>query len=120
MSWTEDLMDALTEYTDEVMNDTKEIFEDEAKKLSKKIKADSPRSDKVGRHYANGWRVANTTESSLTPEYTVYNKLKPQLTHLLQGGHANRDGSRTEGIEHIDKNEDEAVERTVKRIEGVI
>lgn len=119
MSWADDMMDALTEYTDEVMSDTKEIIEDEAKKLPKKIKADSPRSNKSGKHYANGWTVRNTSKSNLMPEYTVHNRLKPHLTHLLQNGHANRDGSRTEGVDHIDKNEDEAVERTIKRIEEV-
>ena len=50
--------------------------------------------------YAKGWRL--TVENKrLTSDAIIHNKKLPGLPHLLEHGHANRDGGRTEGKVHI-------------------
>ncbi len=100
------------------------------KELLSDIRDDSPVRTGV---YKKGWK-----RKKLTYVYTVYNKTKPSLTHLLEYGHVcktgKREGSeaqkegiesktrkkyvskkpvkeRVEPIEHIKKNEERAVEK---------
>lgn len=50
--------------------------------------------------YANGWTSLVET-NRLSAQGTIYNKKVPGLPHLLEKGHANRNGGRTPGREHI-------------------
>lgn len=50
----------------------------------------------------------------------VYNREHYRLTHLLEFGHANRDGSRTKPILHIRKTEDKYKEKFVEELERKI
>ena len=52
--------------------------------------------------------------------YVVHNKNAWQLTHLLEYGHATRDGGRYEGIKHIEPNEKETIQSIAKMVEEVI
>ncbi len=92
---------SLQEFSDEKTKEIKEIITDKSKELAENIKNDSPK--KSGK-YAKGWTSKKLSEDNLNISYVVYNKNKPQITHLLENGHANRDGSRTEGIPHIEPN----------------
>jgi hypothetical protein len=95
------IAESLQEFSDEKTKEIKEILTDKAKELAKNIKKDSPkRSGK----YAKGWRATKEHEDNLHISYVVHNKTDWQLTHLLENGHMNRDGSRTEGIPHIEPN----------------
>ncbi len=49
---------------------------------------------------------------SKRPEY--------RLTHLLEDGHAKRDGGRTKAMPHIQKHEQDAVQEFERRVEEVI
>ena len=51
--------------------------------------------------YAGSWRNRINRER-LSVSATVYNKKYYFLTHLLEDGHVNRNGTRTEGIPHIE------------------
>lgn len=63
------------------------------KRAVKDLKSDSPR--KSG-EYAKGWKTK--TETSRTgASTTIYNGDKPELTHLLEFGHASISGGRTLG-----------------------
>lgn len=50
----------------------------------------------------------------------AYNKEHYRLTHLLEFGHANRDGSRTKPIPHIRETEDKYRQRFANELERKI
>lgn len=73
------------------------------------LKANSPTRTKK---YARSWRMMKN-ESRLRPSVTIYNKKYYRLTHLLEKGHQNKDGTRTAARVHIKP----AEEKTVKQFE---
>lgn len=96
-----------------------EEVEDSAKKVSKqavqKLKTTSPTGDYAGGgSYAKGWRVKKVGDN-----YTVHNATDYQLTHLLEDGHVNRDGSRTPAYPHIKKVEKEAIRDFEKELNKI-
>ena len=97
------IAESLQEFSDEKMKEIKEILSEKAKELAENIKKDSPKRPGGGR-YAKGWTATKEHEDNLNISYVVHNKTDWQLTHLLENGHMNRDGSRTEGIPHIEPN----------------
>ena len=74
--------------------------------VKKDIGANAP--SKTGR-YAKSWRTKKTKESSTALEVTVYSPSRYMLAHLLEHGHAKRNGGRVEGTPHISKAEEYAV-----------
>lgn len=90
----------LAQYTDEVIRDMRPAIENVAKEGVKKLKATSPKSNKKGRKYANGWKYKSEMKR-LGTESVIYNSTKPGLTHLLEHGHAKRGGGRVQAIPHI-------------------
>ena len=98
------IADALAEYSEEVnqkLEDAKSIVADETVAY---LKANSP----VGRRgkYAKGWRKKKDGTG-----YVVHNATDYRLTHLLEKGHAKRNGGRTKAEPHISDAERLAIER---------
>ena len=98
------IADALAEYSEEVnqkLEDAKIIVADETVAY---LKANSP----VGRRgkYAKGWRKKKDGTG-----YVVHNATDYRLTHLLEKGHAKRNGGRTKAEPHISDAERLAIER---------
>lgn len=119
------IADEMAKYSEEVSKTVIQIIKEEAQLLTDNIKKDSPkRSKKVARRtlnrYSKGWTATTEIENNLFVEINVHNKSDYQLTHLLENGHANRDGSRTEGKEHIKPNEEITNERIEKRIKEAV
>lgn len=106
-----ELLDEYNEEFDEAVNRAMHAV---AKEAAEKLKATSPR--KTG-EYAQGWTVKNDFDNKT---YTVYNKAKPSLTHLLENGHLEKNQfgvyGRTEAKKHIKPVEEWAIEETVERI----
>lgn len=89
------IRDTLNQYADQIGESMDEILGKAAKDAAKEIKAGSPGTGK----YAKGWKTENTG-SRVSPQYTVYNT-KPGLPHLLEYGHALRNGGRSRAFPHI-------------------
>lgn len=104
--------DILSEYGDKALN----VINEETEKLGKvAVKELKKKSPKLTGSYAKGWKV-KTYRTRLGAGAVAYNKTNYQLTHLLEHGHANRDGSRTDGIEHIGPVNDAVQEKFVKAV----
>lgn len=88
MNYREDIQDDVVEVTDRV---TKEAVEE--------LKATSPRG-KRGR-YCKGWSTKIQNRGKLKYHKVIWNRTDYQLTHLLEFGHATRNGGRTKAIPHI-------------------
>lgn len=94
----------LEEYGDEVNTRMSEVVDKLARKGVKQLRATSPvdtGAPKSG-SYAKGWTVETSGKKhrQLRCSATIYNK-QPGLPHLLENGHALRQGGRSPKIEHI-------------------
>lgn len=100
---------AVRTYTEEVGAAIEEAVKETAQAMAADLRETSPK--KTG-EYAKGWTYRKEAPGS----YRVYNKKKPQLTHLLEHGHAKRGGGRVEGRPHIKP----AKERHIPQLERKI
>ena len=105
----EGLQKALSEYLENYVEDIQEDVEEATDIVTKKAKEEliqtSPKSG-VARDtkYYEGWAVkigAKTRKKNYRYTKVVWNKTNYQLTHLLEFGHATRNGGRTNAIPHI-------------------
>lgn len=90
----QELADYSQDVTDGVKKDVKQV----AKDVVTELKQTSPRNSG---DYAKGWKSRVEYESPEDIRVRVYNSKKPQLTHLLENGHAKQNGGRVNGIPHI-------------------
>lgn len=118
-SLTEEAIKALNEYKDIAEGDFEEVAKSVAKEGAKKLKATSPRGSGKGRkgHYANGWGVTYERKGNGKFRFTVHNKKKPGLAHLLEHGHQLRQGGKAKAIVHIKPVEEWCNEEFKKRTE---
>ena len=108
----EELQDALQDFLENYAEDIEEDVKDATNTIVKEAKAElvqtSPKSG-VARDtkYYKGWALKNGTKNK-NYRYTrvIWNKTNYQLTHLLEFGHATRNGGRTSAIPHIRPVED--------------
>ena len=93
-----EIMRGLTEYADLADTAMKAAVKKTATSVKKEISANAPkRSGK----YRKSWTTKKTKENSHTLEMTVHSKDRYQLAHLLEKGHAKRNGGRVSGKPHI-------------------
>ena len=90
----------LEEYADLAVTEMKAAVRSVSNTVKNEIKANSPRGTSK-KHYADGWATKVTSEDSHSLNITIYNKSKPGLTHLLEHGHALRQGGRASAYPHI-------------------
>ena len=94
----EEIMRGLTEYADLADTAMKAAVKKTATSVKKEISANAPK--RTGR-YAKSWTTKKTKENSHTLEITVHSKNRYHLAHLLEKGHAKRNGGRVPGKPHI-------------------
>ena len=103
----EGLQKALSEYLENYVEDIQEDVEEATDIVTKEAKEEliqtSPKSG-VARDtkYYEGWALKNGTKNK-NYRYTrvIWNKTNYQLTHLLEFGHATKNGGRTKAQPHI-------------------
>lgn len=81
------------------------------KKTAKSVKKEiSVKTPKCTGDYAKSWTTKKVTENSHKLEVTVHSKNRYQIAHLLEKGHAKRDGGRVNGKPHIAPAEENGVD----------
>ncbi|WP_340014653.1 HK97 gp10 family phage protein [Paenibacillus sp. FSL K6-1318] len=111
-----EITSAVKTYTEDVTSGIEKELDKTSRKVTKDISANSPK--KSGR-YAAGWARKKVSDGSGL-RYSVYNKNKPGLTHLLENGHAKRRGGRVAGKPHIRPAVDRELPDMVNRIKSII
>lgn len=112
------MKDILDEVMKEIDVVTEEALSETAQETVVKIKEKSPKSTSKGKHYRAGWKKRRDIDKSTGKRvYTVYNKNKPTLTHLLERGHAKVGGGRVAAIPHIQPAAEWAADELVKKVE---
>ncbi|EOP94832.1 hypothetical protein IGM_01264 [Bacillus cereus HuB4-4] len=103
----------LQRYANVVKEDIEVAKEEVSDNLVQELKQESPK--KTGK-YSKGWRKKKDGKAII-----VHNALKPQLTHLLEKGHAKAGGGRVPPAKvHIAPAEEHAINDFVERVERAI
>ena len=108
------VMETLEEYADLAAEDVKQAVRDAGETVREEIRANAPKD--TG-DYAKSWVVKKTKETSSSLTLTVHSKNRYQLAHLLEYGHAKRNGGRVEGKAHIAPAEEKGIRQLEEEIE---
>lgn len=112
------IADTLSDYTEEVAEGVKVAVDETMKELVADTKKDAPeRSGRYKKAIASKVRYESEYEKRL-----VWYAKKPYfaLSHLLEKGHAKRNGGRVKAFPHIAKNEEKAKVAFEERVKEVI
>ena len=112
-----EVMKGLNEYAELADVSMKKAVRKTATAVKNEISANAPK--KSGR-YKKSWTARKTKENSHTLEMTVHSKDRYQIAHLLEHGHAKRNGGRVEGIPHIAPAEEHGEEMLTHLIEEAL
>ena len=91
--------DILGDYAENVNEAVGKAVENTAKQAVKALKRGGAGFN--DKEYSKGW-TKKVTKHRLYSEATVYNKTQGHLTHLLEFGHALRNGGRARAFPHIE------------------
>jgi len=129
------ILKILQENKDNIEEDVKKVSEETIKEARNELKQISPKARRTVKlkgkttvtpgSYAKSWSIKNGKKSTDLYSKVAYNKEHYRLTHLLEFGHATRNGKhtkldkqkKTKEIPHIRKTEDKYKERFVQRLE---
>lgn len=109
-----EILKALELEVDDIEEDVQELSKEKAEEACRELQNISPHNKG---EYANSWETKKGESGKGQYSTVVHNKKHYRRTHLLEFGHANRDGSRTAAQPHIRKTEDKYVEEYVKELE---
>lgn len=115
------IMEQLKKYEEVTSEDLYKIAKKIASEGTKMLKETSPKGkgSKKG-HYADGWAVTAVKKNANTFSFVIHNRKKPGLTHLLENGHALRNGGRAKAFPHIKAVEKWCDEEYQKRVERML
>lgn len=105
----EEIAYELENFSNEVDEIVSEEIETVGKEMAKELKEVSPK--RTG-NYAKGWRIKRESKHKII----VQNSKKTYLTHLLEHGHAKRNGGRVRAIPHIKPTETKYQEKLAENI----
>ena len=111
------VMRELENYVDTTTDGVKAAVKKAANTVKKEISATAP--VRTGK-YAKSWATKTTGENSHAIEITVHSRNRYQLAHLLEHGHAKRNGGRVAARPHIAAAEQHGVEELEREIERSI
>lgn len=110
----------LEDYYGEVKKDAGELAKKFARKGAQAVRGNA-QSQGWGEHtgYASGW-TSQYEENRYSMQGTIYNKKVPGLPHLLEYGHALRNGGRTKAVPHITPVEEKVTEEFYKAVKELL
>lgn len=114
---TEAIMTELNDYAKHSTEEIKAIVSEVGKTVKADIQAASP--SRTGK-YQKSWTVKKIKENSNSLHLVVHSRNRYHLTHLLEFGHAKRNGGRVSARPHIAQVEEKAVEMLEERIKEVL
>ena len=109
---SKEIMKGLNEYRDMASDTIKTAVKHAGSSTKKEIEKTAP---KDRGKYAKSWKVKKTKETANSLEVIVHSSLY-QLPHLLEFGHAKRNGGRTRAYPHIEKAKDMAIKKMEEEI----
>lgn len=104
----DEIMKGLEEYASLAGDTLKDAVKKAGDTAKKEVKENAPKRTGA---YKKSWTVKKIKETSNSLELVVHSKSKYQLTHLLENGHATRNGGRTKAMPHIKPAEEKAVKQ---------
>lgn len=113
----EAIMEELNKFSKATATDLKKAINEAGKTAKKEIEKNAPKS--TGR-YKRSWRVKKMKETADSLEITVHSKDRYQIAHLLENGHAKRNGGRVMGQPHIKGAEETAEKQLMDDIERAL
>ncbi len=111
------IMEELNKFSKATATDLKKAINEAGKTAKKEIEKNAPKS--TGR-YKRSWRVKKMKETADSLEITVHSKDRYQIAHLLENGHAKRNGGRVMGQPHIKGAEETAEKQLMDDIERAL
>lgn len=126
MTIIDDLANAINQTLNEYANEIGEAMDEVAYETAKEgVKLLKKSKYKLTGDYNKGWRVSKElvrkNRIRVAKKFTIYNKTDYQLTHLLEKGHAVKDGTgrvvgKVDPKIHIKPVEDELVNRITDKL----
>lgn len=110
--YVEDIGEATEETANQIGKEAKDELKDVSRSKFKLHGRDTP--------YYSGWAVKKARKNKSYYSVKVWNKTNYQLTHLLEFGHATRNGGRTNPIPHIRPVEEKYKKEFEKRLKEKI
>jgi hypothetical protein len=104
----------LTEYSNLTADTMKACVKDAGNMVKKEIAANAP--TKSGK-YKKSWTATKQRETGTSIEIIVHSKNRYQIAHLLEKGHAKRNGGRVQAIPHIAPAEEKGKKQLMEDIE---
>ena len=111
-----DIATILDDYSNDIYKEIEQASIDVAKEGASKLKQTSPK--RTGK-YRRGWRVKSISNLNYFSS-TIYNATNWQLTHLLEKGHATRNGGRVSPKVHIRPVEQECIYQYERDVANII
>ena len=103
----DEIMAGLQEYAELADDAMKKAVKKTATSVKKEISANAPKDTGA---YGKSWTTKKVNENSHSLQMTVHSKNHYQLAHLLEKGHAKRNGGRVQGKPHIAPAEEHGAE----------
>lgn len=104
-------------YRDEINDAIEEEGRKAAREGARSLKTNSPKNTGA---YAKSWGVRREKHIGRPDVFIIRNSKHYQLTHLLEYGHASRNGGRVKAYPHIAKVEKKVIKDFISKIESVI
>lgn len=111
----DEIAKVLNEYSDEVVKATNEAVDETAKEAVEELKTAGDFKDRSGK-YRKGWSKVKGDNHFGVQSQVIKNK-EYRLTHLLEKGHAKRNGGRVRAYPHIAPVEEGLSDKIQKKIE---